>query len=84
MWSNCAALDQEPKAASSICASLHYMDTLPVTTSYVSNRGVSFPYATTRSQGGARQKGVSWRFIPKRAPWYKGLRECLIGLTNVL
>ena len=28
------------------------------------------------------KKGVTWRFIPKRAPWYGGFWECLIGLTK--
>ena len=27
-------------------------------------------------------KGVEWRFIPKRAPWFRGFWECLIGLTK--
>ena len=29
------------------------------------------------------KKGVTWRFIPKRAPWYGGFWECLIGLTKL-
>ena len=28
------------------------------------------------------QRGVTWKFIPKRAPWYGGFREQLIGLTK--
>ena len=28
------------------------------------------------------KRGVSWRFIPKRAPWYGGFWERLIGLTK--
>jgi len=28
------------------------------------------------------RKGVTWRFIPKRAPWYGGFWERLIGLTK--
>ena len=27
-------------------------------------------------------KGVTWKFIPKRAPWYIGFWERLIGLTK--
>ena len=27
-------------------------------------------------------KGVTWKFIPKRAPWYRGFWECLIGLIK--
>ena len=29
------------------------------------------------------RKGVTWKFIPKRALWYGGLWECIIGLTKV-
>ena len=29
------------------------------------------------------RKGVQWQFIPKRAPWYGGFWERLIGLTKV-
>jgi len=28
------------------------------------------------------KKGVLWRFIPKRTPWYRGFWEHLIGLTK--
>ena len=28
------------------------------------------------------RKGVMWKFIPKRAPWYGGFWERLIGLTK--
>ena len=28
------------------------------------------------------RKGVTWKFIPKRAPWYGGFWERLIGLTK--
>ena len=27
--------------------------------------------------------GVQWKFIPKRAPWYGGFWERLIGLTKM-
>ena len=27
-------------------------------------------------------QGIEWRFIPRRAPWYSGYWECLIGLTK--
>ena len=26
--------------------------------------------------------GITWKFIPKRAPWYRGFWERLIGLTK--
>ena len=29
------------------------------------------------------RRGVTWRFIPKRAPWYGGFWERLIGLTKM-
>jgi len=29
------------------------------------------------------RKGVQWQFIPKRAPWYGGWWERLIGLTKM-
>ena len=29
-------------------------------------------------------KGIQWRFIPKRAPWYGGFGERLIGLTKTV
>ncbi|XP_065895951.1 uncharacterized protein [Dysidea avara] len=29
------------------------------------------------------KRGFSWRFIPKRAPWYGGFWERLIGLTKI-
>ena len=29
------------------------------------------------------RRGVQWQFIPKRAPWYGGWWECLIGLTKM-
>ena len=28
--------------------------------------------------------GIMWEFIPKRAPWYEGFREHLIGLTKTV
>jgi len=27
-------------------------------------------------------KGVTWKFIPKKAPWFGGFWECLVGLTK--
>ena len=29
------------------------------------------------------RKSVEWRFIPKRAPWFRGFGERLIGLTKM-
>ena len=29
------------------------------------------------------QRGIDWRFIPKRAPWFDGFWECLISLTKL-
>ena len=28
-------------------------------------------------------KGTIWRFIPKRAPWYGGFRERLVGMVKM-
>ena len=28
------------------------------------------------------KKGMTWQFIPKRAPWFGGFWECLIGMTK--
>ena len=32
--------------------------------------------------GALSWKGVTWKFIPKHAPWYRGFWEWLIGLTK--
>ena len=29
------------------------------------------------------RRGLSWQFIPKRAPWYEGFWEWLVGLTKM-
>ena len=29
------------------------------------------------------QRGINWKFIPKKAPWFGGFWECLIGLTKL-
>lgn len=34
-------------------------------------------------KGELGKRGVSWRLIPKRAPWYGGFWEQLIGLTKM-
>jgi len=28
------------------------------------------------------RRGVTWKFIPKRAPWYGGFWERLVGVTK--
>jgi len=30
------------------------------------------------------KRGVRWQFIPKRAPWYRGFWERLIGMTKTV
>jgi len=38
---------------------------------------------STVVQDDLRNRGTAWKFIPKRAPWYGGFWERLIGLTNM-
>ena len=38
---------------------------------------------STTVQDTLRNRGTSWQFIPKRAPWYGGFWERLIGLTKM-
>ena len=38
---------------------------------------------STAVQNALRNRGTTWQFIPKRAPWYGGFWECLIGLTKM-
>jgi hypothetical protein len=39
-------------------------------------------FKTTAIQEELGKRGTEWRFIPKRAPWYGGFWERLIGLTK--
>ena len=42
-------------------------------------------FSSDKLEESLRTRGVQWKFIPKRAPWYGGFWERLIGLTkNVL
>ena len=38
---------------------------------------------STMVQDTLRNRGTTWKFIPKRVPWYGGFWECLIGLTKM-
>ena len=38
---------------------------------------------STTIQDTLKNRGTTWQFIPKRAPWYGGFWECLIGLTKM-
>ena len=39
---------------------------------------------STMVQDTLRNRGTTWKFIPKRAPWYGGFWEHLIGLTKMI
>ena len=39
-------------------------------------------FSSPKLEGALSSRGVKWQFIPKRAPWYGGFWERLIGLTK--
>ena len=39
-------------------------------------------FSSPKLEGALSSKGVKWQFIPKRAPWYGGFWERIIGLTK--
>ena len=41
-------------------------------------------FQSTSLRGSLSRRGVDWHFIPKRAPWYGGFWERLIGLTKTV
>lgn len=40
-------------------------------------------FKSTELQSQLGKRGIEWKFIPKRAPWYGGFWERLIGLTKL-
>ncbi len=39
-------------------------------------------FNSTELETNLSQRGIQWKFIPKRAPWYGGFWERLVGLTK--
>ena len=39
-------------------------------------------FSSPKLEGALNSRGIKWQFIPKRAPWYGGFWERLIGLTE--